>query len=98
MLESAGCLLVSPGRCASLQKCYSFGHYQTGRIRCQCHLSPMTSTRTRVVALAIVAMACSSPSQQREAVIAAQDPSGVRRLPTGARLDPAGVSHDLGPL
>ena len=58
----------------------------------------MTSTRTRVVALAIVAMACSSPSQQREAVIAAQDPSGVRRLATGARLDPAGVSHDLGPL
>jgi DNA-binding beta-propeller fold protein YncE len=46
----------------------------------------------------LVATACSTPSPQREAAIAAQDPSGDRRLPTGARLDPAGVSRDLGPL
>ena len=30
--------------------------------------------------------------------MSAEDPSGARRLPTGAQLDPAGVSHDLGPL
>jgi YVTN family beta-propeller protein len=48
--------------------------------------------------LALFAGACTGPSSQREASIAAQDPSGARRLPTGARLDPAGVSGDLGPL
>jgi YVTN family beta-propeller protein len=57
----------------------------------------MRSTLTRLVALAITASACSSPSPKVDAV-AAQDPSGARRLPTGARLDPAGVSYDLGPL
>ena len=58
----------------------------------------MTSTLTRLAAVAIVAAACNSPSSQMKAAIEAQDPSGARRLPTGARLDPAGVSYDLGPL
>ena len=58
----------------------------------------MCSKLTCLLALAFVASACNSPSPQVEAAIAAQDPSGERRLPTGARLDPAGVSYDLGPL
>ena len=58
----------------------------------------MRTTLTRLLALAITASACGSPSPKVEAAIAAQDPSGARRLPTGARLDPAGVSYDLGPL
>jgi DNA-binding beta-propeller fold protein YncE len=58
----------------------------------------MTSTLTRLAAVAIVAAACNSPSSQLKAAIEAQDPSGARRLPTGARLDPAGISYDLGPL
>ena len=58
----------------------------------------MTSTLTRLVAVAMAVVACSSQSPQREAAVAAQDPSGARRLPTGAQLDPAGVSHDLGQL
>ncbi|PYO49718.1 MAG: hypothetical protein DMD72_04240, partial [Gemmatimonadetes bacterium] len=58
----------------------------------------MCSKLTCLLALAFVASACNPPSPQVEAAIAAQDPSGERRLPTGARLDPAGVSYDLGPL
>ncbi len=59
----------------------------------------MRSKLTRLIALAFVASACnSSPSSQVKAAIATQDPGGPRRLPTGARLDPAGVSYDLGPL
>jgi DNA-binding beta-propeller fold protein YncE len=46
----------------------------------------------------LIANACSSPSQQAATTIAAQDPAGVHRLPTGARLDPAGVSHELGSM
>jgi DNA-binding beta-propeller fold protein YncE len=53
---------------------------------------------TRLFALTLIASACGSPSPQVEAAISAQDPSGARRLPTGARLDPAGVSHDLGSM
>src|SRR5438105_1691428 len=112
---------------AFLQKCYSFGHYQTGRIGCQCHLlrmmpnahaynfprvsgmklrpsleffarSGMIPTLTLLAFSALVATACGAPSPQVEGAIATQDPSGARRLPTGARLDPAGVSYDLGPL
>jgi len=53
---------------------------------------------TRLFALTLIASACSSPSTQTEGAVSAQDPSGARRLPTGARLDPAGVSYDLGSM
>jgi YVTN family beta-propeller protein len=58
----------------------------------------MNPTLTRLLALALLLSACGSPSPQVQAAIAAQDPSGARRLPTGARLDPAGVSYDLGSM
>src|SRR5258706_9051257 len=58
----------------------------------------MNSTLTRLFALTLVASSCGSPSPQVKAGISAQDPSGPQRLPTGARLDPAGVSHDLGSM
>jgi YVTN family beta-propeller protein len=58
----------------------------------------MNPTLTRLFALTLTASACGSPSPQIQAGISAQDPSGARRLPTGARLDPAGVSHDLGSM
>ncbi|MDP9201069.1 MAG: SMP-30/gluconolactonase/LRE family protein [Gemmatimonadota bacterium] len=58
----------------------------------------MNPTFHRLLALGLIAGACSSPSSQVEVTVTAQDPSGVRRLPTGARLDPAGVSHDLGSM
>ncbi|HEX2693691.1 MAG TPA: YncE family protein, partial [Gemmatimonadaceae bacterium] len=41
---------------------------------------------------------CGARSSQTEAAIAAQDPAGARRLPTGATLDPAGTSTDLGSM
>ncbi|HEY1951238.1 MAG TPA: SMP-30/gluconolactonase/LRE family protein [Gemmatimonadaceae bacterium] len=50
-----------------------------------------------IPALAVVG-ACGSPSSQVAARIAAQSISGDRRLPTGARLDPAGSSYDLGSM
>ena len=56
----------------------------------------MNATITRLFALALIAGACSSPSPQME--VAAEDPSGARRLATGARLDPTGVSYDLGSM
>ncbi len=58
----------------------------------------MNQTLIRLLALALITSACGSPSPQVAAGIAAQDPSGARRLPTGARLDPAGVSYDLGSM
>ncbi len=51
-----------------------------------------------LILLAVIATACGSPSPQVKAGIEAQDPSGVRRLPTGATLDPAGMSYDLGSM
>lgn len=48
--------------------------------------------------VAVIASGCGSPSPQVKAGIEAQDPSGLRRLPTGATLDPAGVSYDLGSM
>ena len=48
--------------------------------------------------VAIIASGCGSPSPQVKAGIEAQDPSGLRRLPTGATLDPAGSSYDLGSM
>jgi len=56
----------------------------------------MNGASHRFVLAALALSACSSP--QHEAAIAAQDPSSVRRLPTGVRLDPAGVSYDLGSM
>ena len=46
----------------------------------------------------LLVVACGSPSPRLDAPVAAQDPSGDRRLPTGRRLDPAGVSYDLGSM
>ena len=51
-----------------------------------------------LLAMALLVSACTSPSPRVEAAIAAQDPSGPRRLPTGRLLDPAGVSYDLGSM
>jgi len=58
----------------------------------------MNPTFSRLFALALIAIACSAPTPQRDATVATQEPSGVPRLPTGARLDPAGVSYDLGSM
>lgn len=58
----------------------------------------MIRTFTSLVALVLAATACGSASPQIERTVTAGDPAGVRRLPTGATLDPAGVSHDLGSM
>ncbi|MGH7604910.1 MAG: bifunctional YncE family protein/alkaline phosphatase family protein [Gemmatimonadaceae bacterium] len=48
--------------------------------------------------ISLGAGACGSPSPRVRAGIAAQDPAGARRLPTGVTLDPAGTSFDLGSM
>jgi DNA-binding beta-propeller fold protein YncE len=48
--------------------------------------------------LAVTITGCNSPSPRVEAAVAAQEPSGPRRLPTGVTLDPAGTSYDLGSM
>jgi len=58
----------------------------------------MKPTSVRLVALTLFVSACTSPSPQVDGNVTAQDPSGAHRLPTGARLDPAGVSYDLGSM
>jgi YVTN family beta-propeller protein len=58
----------------------------------------MNPTTIRLFAVALIASACGSPSSQVKSTVSAQDPSGLRRLPTGATLDPAGVSYDLGSM
>lgn len=58
----------------------------------------MNPVLTRLFALSLAAVACGSPSPRVEGTVAAQDPSGAGRLATGARLDPAGVSYDLGSM
>jgi DNA-binding beta-propeller fold protein YncE len=58
----------------------------------------MKYTYLTLLAVSVIAGACNSPSPRVEASIAAQDPSGPRRLPTGRTLDPAGVSYDLGSM
>ena len=58
----------------------------------------MNHTFSRLIALSLAAVACGSPSPRVDATIAAQEPSGAGRLATGARLDPAGVSYDLGSM
>jgi DNA-binding beta-propeller fold protein YncE len=58
----------------------------------------MKFTSLSLLALSIIGAGCNSPSPRVNAAIAAQDPSGPRRLPTGVTLDPAGVSYDLGSM
>jgi len=58
----------------------------------------MNRASIRLIALALIVSACGSPSSQVQGTVTGHDPSGVRRLPTGARLDPAGVSYDLGSM
>jgi DNA-binding beta-propeller fold protein YncE len=58
----------------------------------------MNHTVTRLSALALIAAGCGSPSPGVEGTVTAEDPSGVGRLATGVRLDPAGVSYDLGSM
>ena len=58
----------------------------------------MNSTFTRLIALSLATVACGSPSPRVETTAAAQEASGASRLATGARLDPAGVSYDLGSM
>ena len=58
---------------------------------------PMIS-RLPVLAAAVLVAACGSPSPRTNAHIPGEDPAGARRLPTGARLDPAGNSYDLGSM
>ncbi|HET7614173.1 MAG TPA: SMP-30/gluconolactonase/LRE family protein [Gemmatimonadaceae bacterium] len=55
-------------------------------------------TRLPILAAAVLATACGSPSPHTNAHIGAGDPAGPRRLPTGAQLDPAGNSYDLGSM
>ncbi len=50
---------------------------------------------TWILSAAILSGACTSPSSQQNQGLAA-DALSEGRLPTGARLDPAGTSHDLG--
>src|SRR5205085_8603501 len=59
---------------------------------------PMTSRTPLLAFLALLATACNSRSPQVDAAVITQDSTRAERLPTGARLDPAGVSYDLGPL
>ncbi|HMI43694.1 MAG TPA: hypothetical protein VK516_08730, partial [Gemmatimonadaceae bacterium] len=58
----------------------------------------MNQTLIRLFTAALIVSACTSPSTQVEGTVITQDPSGDRRLPTGVRLDPAGVSYDLGSM
>ena len=58
----------------------------------------MKYTYMSLLAASLIGNACNSPSPRVEAAIAAQEPSGPRRLPTGRTLDPAGVSYDLGSM
>jgi DNA-binding beta-propeller fold protein YncE len=58
----------------------------------------MKFTPLGLLALSIIGSGCNSPSSRIKAAIAAQGPSGPRRLPTGVTLDPAGVSYDLGSM
>jgi DNA-binding beta-propeller fold protein YncE len=58
----------------------------------------MKYTHMSLLAVCLIGGACNSPSPRVKASIAAQEPSGPRRLPTGRTLDPAGVSYDLGSM
>jgi YVTN family beta-propeller protein len=58
----------------------------------------MNQTFIRLFAAALALSACTSPSTQVDGTVTAQDPAGTGRLSTGLRLDPAGVSYDLGSM
>ena len=58
----------------------------------------MRMSYSGLLLLCLAAAGCGTRSSQVEAGIAAQDPSGARRLPTGVTLDPAGTSYELGSL
>ncbi len=58
----------------------------------------MKYTYSGLLAVSLICGACNSSSSRVEAAIAAEDPSGQRRLPTGRTLDPAGVSYELGSM
>jgi YVTN family beta-propeller protein len=54
--------------------------------------------RLLAVLAAMMLSACSAPSPRVDSELNTQNPGGSPRLPTGAKLDPAGSSIDLGPL
>jgi YVTN family beta-propeller protein len=58
----------------------------------------MNSRWFHLIAAVFIASACGTPSSRVAARIDSRDPAGVKRLPTGAQLDPAGTSYDLGPM
>jgi YVTN family beta-propeller protein len=58
----------------------------------------MMKTLAAVLFVSLVSAGCGARSSQTEAAIAAQDPAGARRLPTGVTLDPVGTSTDLGSM
>jgi len=51
-----------------------------------------------LVLVIIAATGCGSPSSRVDAAAVTQEASGLRRLPTGATLDPAGSSYQLGAM
>jgi len=55
-------------------------------------------SRRLALLVAVMLTACGAPSTRIDSEVGTQDPGGPRRLPTGALLDPAGTSIDLGPL
>ncbi|MEP6493924.1 MAG: bifunctional YncE family protein/alkaline phosphatase family protein [bacterium] len=60
----------------------------------------MCSRHRRLVLLAFLPIitACSTPRATRQMVISDSLASDATRLPTGVHLDPAGISHSVGPL
>ena len=58
----------------------------------------MNSRWFHLIAAVFLTSACGAPPSQVAERIDSRDPAGVKRLPTGAQLDPAGTSYDLGPM
>ena len=58
----------------------------------------MNSRWLHLIAVVSIAGGCGAPSSQVAGRIDSRDPAGIKRLPTGARLDPAGTSYDLGAM
>ena len=54
--------------------------------------------RSWLAIAAVLAGACTTPAPQSDNTAATPAATDAGRLPTGARLDPAGISHDLGAL
>jgi YVTN family beta-propeller protein len=68
----------------------------TGRRMCAPSLAPIARVASASLA-SILVFACTSPSKQAS-VSSAPNAAEVRRLPTGAALDPAGDNSDLGSM